>query len=124
MTRYGMDNYDPFAATQIRVLVGTAGFAVLVLATGWGRKVLEALRDRKAVALIVANALLGTFLGVTLQLISMKYIPAGVTSTLCSIVPVTIIPVAVLIQKEHVSPRAIIGACVAVAGIVILMWPR
>jgi len=124
MTRYGMDTYDPFAATQIRVLTGMVGFAVLVVASGWCGKVVEALRDRKAMMLIVANSLLGTFAGVTLQLISMKYIPAGVTSTLCSIVPVTIIPLAVLIQKERVSPRAIFGACVAVAGIAILMWPK
>jgi drug/metabolite transporter (DMT)-like permease len=123
LTRYGMDNYDPVAAAQIRVLVGMAGFAVLALAAGWRVKVVQALRDRKAMALIVAHSLLGPFLGVTLQLVSMEYIPAGITATLCSIVPVTIIPLAVVIQKERVSLRAILGACLAVAGIAILMWP-
>ena len=123
LTRYGMDTYDPVAAAQIRVLVGMAGFSILAFAVGWRGKVVQALRDGKAMALIVAHSLLGPFLGVTLQLVSMKYIPAGVTATLCSIVPVTIIPLAVVIQKERVSLRAMLGACLAVAGIAILMWP-
>ncbi|NTU41811.1 MAG: hypothetical protein HGA78_01910, partial [Nitrospirales bacterium] len=31
----GVGGYDPFAATQIRILAGIVGFGMVVVATGW-----------------------------------------------------------------------------------------
>ncbi len=41
----------------------------------------------------------------------------GIAQTLCSLLPVFILPFAALIRKEHISLRAVVGAFVAVGGV-------
>jgi drug/metabolite transporter (DMT)-like permease len=66
------------------------------------------------------GAFFGPFLGVSLSLAAIQYTETGVASTIMSIVPVLIIPPAVLIFKEKVSLRAVLGAALAVAGVALL----
>ncbi|MFB3892088.1 MAG: DMT family transporter [Phycisphaerae bacterium] len=125
MTKYGMGDpaCDGAAATQVRVLAGTAGFLAIMLFTRWHRPTLAALRDGRAMLMIALNTLIGTCLGVTAQLLSLRYILVGVTSTLSAIIPVTILPLAILVNKERVSARAVIGAFVTVIGVAMLcLW--
>ncbi|NUQ47564.1 MAG: EamA family transporter [Phycisphaerae bacterium] len=46
----------------------------------------------------------------------------GVAQTLCSLTPVFILPLAHLIHREHITPRAALGALAAVAGCGLLFW--
>ena len=62
-SKYGMRDYDPFAATQIRVLAGIAGFAVLFSLIGWWGKTAAALSDRGAMVRTGVGAFFGPFLG-------------------------------------------------------------
>ncbi len=48
-------------------------------------------------------------------------IPAGLAMTFVSLTPVIIIPFSVIIYKEHVSLRAILGAILACAGTAVLL---
>lgn len=120
LSKYGMGDYDPFAATQIRVVAGIAGFAVLFLVIGWWPKVFAAFKDRGAMARTSLGAVFGPFLGVSLSLVALKYTQAGVAATIMALVPVLIIPPAVLVFKERVSVRAVLGAATAVAGTALL----
>jgi drug/metabolite transporter (DMT)-like permease len=45
---------------------------------------------------------------------------AGVAATLMAMTPVFILPFAVWIEKERISPRAAIGALTAVGGVALL----
>lgn len=112
---------DPFAATQIRVLAGIVGFALLVSATGSWPRVRRGARDGRAAALMLLGAVAGPFAGVSLLMWSVQLIPSGVTQTLVSTVPVLMIPYAVYVRREHVSARATIGAVVTVVGVGMLM---
>lgn len=112
---------DPFEATQIRLLAGIVTFAGLVLLTARGRDVARALRDRRAMLLLTAGALAGPFLGVSMLNKAVETTPTGVAQTITSLVPILIIPLSVLIQKERVTPRAWIGAAVAVSGVALLV---
>lgn len=114
-------DYNPFAATFIRVLAGIAGFAILIVLAGWTDRTIRALRDRRAMALMLIGAVAGPFLGVSLLLASLHYIPAGVAQTITATVPVLLLPYAIFIRKERVSWRAAIGAIVTVAGVGLLM---
>lgn len=120
LSKYGMGSYDAFAATQIRVLAGIAGFAVVFTAIGWWPRVRAALGDRRAMVGTGIGAVFGPFLGVSLSLVAVKYTQAGVAATLMSLVPVLIIPASVLVFRERVSRMAIVGAVVAVIGSALL----
>lgn len=111
---------DPFAATQIRVLAGIAGFSVLFFAARWWPRVVAARRDGRALAATTAGSFFGPFLGVSLSLLAVHRTQAGVAAALMSIVPVLMIPVAAVLFRERVTPRAILGTILAVAGVMVL----
>ncbi len=113
--------YDPFAATQIRALVGFAGFAALLAALRWYPKLWDSLTHPSAMGFTALGALVGPFLGVSLLLLAVQRIPAGIAQALVAPVPVLILPFVILFHKERVSPRAAVGACVAVAGLAMLL---
>ncbi len=112
---------DPVAATYIRVIAGTLGMIVIFIILGWWTKMWSSRHDGKAWAYTTAGAFLGPYLGVVLSLAALHYTSAGVASTIMALTPVTLIPFAVFIHKEHVSLRALVGTVVAFSGIVLLI---
>lgn len=120
LSKVGMGDYNPFAATQIRIITGFISFVVLfAYLNKWG-DLKKAIRDKRAMTLIGLGAIFGPFLGVSLQLLSLKYTTAGISSTITSIMPVTIIPFSILVFKESIKPKEILGALISVAGVAIL----
>ena len=61
----------------------------------------------------------GTYLGIWLQQISLKFAPAGIAQTLLATSPIFIIPIAAK-MGEKISIRSIFGVLVAVVGISLL----
>lgn len=125
MSKTGMQTpegfLDPFAATQIRALAAFACFGVFFTCTRrWGH-VKKAFRDTRALVYTATGSVVGPFIGVSLSLMVLHYLTAGVASTFLSMTPVCIIPFSIYIHKEHVSIRAFAGAVIAVAGIWLLM---
>ncbi len=117
----GNSYLDPFAATQIRVIGGTGGFIVLFFILGWWPNVIRSTKNIPAVGLAAAGAFLGPFLGVSLSLLALHYTTAGVASTIMSLVPITLIPFAIFLHKEHVSIHGFIGTIVAIFGVLMLI---
>lgn len=117
LSKFGMQNMDPFAATQIRVITGFTGFAILFIFLKRWKKVFEALRNKKAMSRIGVGAFFGPFLGVSFSLLAVKYTTTGVASTIMAIVPVLIIPPAVIFFKEKITMKEIIGSIIAVGGV-------
>jgi drug/metabolite transporter (DMT)-like permease len=120
LSKFGMGQYDPFAATQIRILAGTIGFTVLFIFLKRWPTLFQAVRDRATMKFASIGAVLGPFLGVSFSLLAVQYTTTGVASTIMAIVPVLIIPPAIILFKEKVTLREIIGALSAVAGVSIL----
>ena len=120
LSKLGMGDYDPFAATQIRVLAGTAGYVLLFFALHrWGR-VARAFADRRALGYTAVGAVFGPFLGVSLSLAAVQLTLTGVAASIMAITPVLIIPVLVLHRRERVGVGGVLGALLAVAGVVLL----
>ena len=65
----------------------------------------------------------GHVLGVTTYMLALKGCHEGIVTTILATIPVMILPFSVYVYREPVSPRAIGGALIAVAGIAVLMWP-
>jgi drug/metabolite transporter (DMT)-like permease len=120
LSKYGMDDYSPFAATHIRIIVGMIGFTALFFHfNAWG-KFAAAFTHGRAFFFLAVGSVFGPFLGVYLSLLAVQKIETGVASTIMSIVPVLIIPCAVVLFKEKVNLREVIGAVIGVAGTFIM----
>jgi drug/metabolite transporter (DMT)-like permease len=120
VSKYGMAGYDAFAATQIRLVAGMAGFTVLITLLGRWRRIGEAFRDRKAMVSLSWGAVFGPFLGVSFCMLALQRTRTGIASTLMALVPVMIIPPAVIFYREKVKPKEALGALLAVGGAALL----
>jgi len=117
LSKYGMGQENAFLATQIRVITGIVGFALILLLSGRIKTLKKAIGDRVALRKIGLGAFFGPFLGVTGSLYAVQHALAGVASTIMAIVPVLIIPFSIIILKERVRLKEIIGAFWAIIGI-------
>jgi len=117
LSKFGMKDYDPFAATQIRIIAGIFGYTILVTFLARWVSVMKATKNSSGMALTSLGAFFGPFLGVSFSLIAIKYTEAGIASTIMALVPVFIIIPAVVFFKEKVTIPEVLGAIVSVAGV-------
>jgi len=117
LSKFGMKDYDPFAATQIRVIAGLFGFIILVTLMKRWSGVNAAMRNIEGMKSLSLGAFFGPFLGVSFSLVAVKYTEAGIASTIMALVPVFILVPAVILYKEKVTVPEMIGAVVSVAGV-------
>ena len=120
LAKYGMGAYSAVAATQIRVLAGLVGFAVVFTVSGRWPRVRTAITDRPAMTSTFIGAFFGPFVGVSLSLLAVQPTEAGVAATLMSLTPVLIIPVSMTLYREHVAWPTAVGAAIAVCGSALL----
>jgi drug/metabolite transporter (DMT)-like permease len=69
---------------------------------------------------LLGGTLLGPVLGVWMSLVAVRALDAGVASTLMSLSPVLVLPIARIVDRERIGWRAAVGAGVAVGGVVLL----
>ncbi|HEX2920557.1 MAG TPA: DMT family transporter [Bacteroidales bacterium] len=116
-SKIGVWDYDPFAATQIRIIAGILGFSVLITVLSRWSTVTGSLKDSKGMRILTVGSFFGPFLGVSFSLVAVKLTEAGIAATIMALVPVFIILPAVLLNKEKVTTAEIIGAIISVAGV-------
>jgi drug/metabolite transporter (DMT)-like permease len=129
LAKYGMVNVannpevslHPLSATLIRMIAGTIVVWLFIIAIGKFPKLINDLKDTKAVKATFGGAFFGPFLGVWLSMVAVTYAIAGVAVTLMSLMPVIVIPVIWVIYKQKTSWRGFIGAVVAIVGVAILL---
>ncbi len=111
----------PILATLMRMTAATIVLWPVVWVMG---KVVSARKlishNRDAIKYFIGGVIAGPFVGVTLSLVSIKYTNTGVAATLMATVPVIMLPLVVLIEKEYPTWRAVTGAVIAVIGVAII----
>ena len=117
LSKYGMRDYDPFAATQIRIISGLIGFGFIISILKRWKNVFRVFTDKKSISRIGLGSFFGPFLGVSFSLIAIQHTSAGIAATLMAIVPVLIIVPSVIIFKQKVTLREVVGAIISVAGV-------
>jgi len=122
LSKYGMQNYDAFASTQIRTITGLAGFALIVTLMGKWKNVIQAFSNKAAMKGIATGSVFGPFLGVSFSLMAVQRTNTGVASTLMALVPVLIIIPLVLFYKQKIRLIEIAGAVVSVLGAALLFF--
>jgi len=116
-SKYGMGDYSPFAATQIRIIMGIIGLIVIITVLQKWSSVIAALKRQKAMASITLGSFFGPFLGVSFSLIAIRYTSTGIASTIMALVPIFIIPPSIWYFKHKVTLREIIGTIISLGGV-------
>jgi len=116
-SKVGMGSYNAFAATQIRIITGVIGFAIVITLWKKWHNVGAAVKHTPAMKRIIIGSIFGPFLGVSFSLYAVQHANAGIASTIMAIVPILIIPPSIIFLKQKVSLKEIIGAIISVAGV-------
>ena len=119
---------NPQAATLVRMAFAGVGMVPIVLlharreakARRLGVPVAFSGAWRSGLLLATAGSIVGPYFGVWLSLVAADNAPLGIAQTLTSLTPVLILPFAWLVYRERISVRAVVGAIIAVGGIVLL----
>ncbi len=111
---------NPLSATLMRMVFGAFFVWVSLAVIGKLPELRRALDDRSGMRHTAAAAFIGPFLGVTLSMVAVTFTQAGIAQTLMSLMPVMIIPVVWVINRQKTSWRGILGALIAVVGVAII----
>lgn len=117
LSKFGMQDYNAFAATQIRLIAGCAGFIPLVFIMRKWEKIFSACKNKTALRNIAAGSFTGPFLGISLSLLALQYTRAGIASTIMAIAPVIIIPFSMCFFNDKVTRLEVFGAFISIAGV-------
>ena len=116
LSKKGMGDYNPVAATQIRALFGLACFAVfMTVLQKWGN-VEKAVKQKQSMVSVLVGTIFGPFIGVALALFAIQHTKTGIAATLMALVPIFIIAPSAIMFKEKIKPQQIIGAVISIIG--------
>jgi drug/metabolite transporter (DMT)-like permease len=111
-------NFSALSAMVVRLWSAMAFMWLLTAVQGQAGRTVSALHhDRRAELLILAGALAGPSLGAWLSLVAVQAVQVGIASTLMAMSPVLLLPLVHWIYHEAITPRAMAGTALAVAGI-------
>jgi drug/metabolite transporter (DMT)-like permease len=115
----------PVHATFMRMSVGfLLTYVVDFLRRDTIRPLREAFVDPKATRWIITATFLGPITGVSLSLYAATQIGVGVAQTIFSMIPFVIMAFAALRQHERLHWQSVVGAIIAVGGVVVLIVAR
>ncbi|MBP9223815.1 MAG: DMT family transporter [Verrucomicrobiales bacterium] len=113
-----------------RVLAGLlfSALSVLVIRFFFAKKHSENWRsplDRTIAPWLIGAALCGPVIGVSFFQMALQSLESGVALAVVALTPIVMMPLAMITEGDHPSRLAIIGAFVAVTGVVLLnLWAR
>ena len=111
---------SPLWSTLLRLSGGTVIlFLWLFVRRENANLLLKPLRSKRTVLVIALATFLGTYLGIWLQQTALKFTAAGIAQALSSTSPLFVLPIAASLG-DRVSLRAVLGAIIAIAGVVLL----
>lgn len=120
LSKFGLAELSPLPATQIRLLGGLFGMGLMMAFSRKGLALKQVIRSANGRLVILAGAVLGTLIGVSLSMAALKLTKGAIASTLMATMPVLILPISVFVLKEKLSLRDILGAVISVAGMAVL----
>lgn len=109
-----------FIATEIRIIAAIVGFIVLISLRKEWNNVFAAFKNKNALLFIILGSFFGPFLGVTSQLLALRYTTLGIHTTISQLNVIMIIPFSIILFKDKVSVIEIIGSITAFIGVALL----
>lgn len=113
--------FPALSGNVIRLIAATISIWLITALNGQVRAGFAAIRAQpRAIWLITAGAIGGPFIGVWLSLVAVQNAPVGIASTLTSLAPIFLIPLARIVFKDRITPRAVLGTLIALSGTALL----
>ncbi len=116
LSKKGMGDYDPLAATQIRAIFGFISFFILMLYLKRFNRVFLAIKDLQSMKAITIGTIFGPFVGVALSLFAIQHAQTGVAAALMALAPIIIIVPSAIMFKEKITTQQVIGAFISMGG--------
>ncbi len=116
LSKKGMGDYDPVAATQIRAIFGFFSFVIFITFLGRWKKVFDGFRNVSAMKSVTVGTIFGPFVGVSLSLFAIQHTQTGIASMLMGLVPIFIILPSAMMFKEKITTRQVAGAVISILG--------
>lgn len=114
----------PVHATWLRMITGTVTIYIITILAGklreMNRPVLN--NSNMGVKYAVAGTIFGPVVGVSFSMYAVSLINVSVAQTIFSLVPVCVLAIGFLVKGEKPSWSAVLGALVAIGGVVVLIW--
>ena len=114
-----------FSAAAQRVCGGFLTVLLVVLAfSALGKNHIRPMafdNKRPAFAWLVATTICGPVLGVSCFQWSLIQLPSGIANAVVAMTPIAMIPLVMIVDGERPRALSIAGACVAVAGVILLL---
>jgi len=115
-----------FHATWIRMIVATSVIFLITFFKGNIKMVLKPVFENRnnGVVYTFAGTFFGPVMGVSLSMyaVSLLQNKPSVAQTIFSLVPVFILPLSYLFYKEKITVKSILGAFIAIVGVMVLIW--
>jgi drug/metabolite transporter (DMT)-like permease len=110
-----------FVATLVRILASLVVMIPLGAAESRSARSFSVFRtDPGALGLTALGAVLGPFLGISFSLIAVAHTDVGVAATIMATVPIMMLPLVRIVNREPLTLKAVGGAFLAVGGVAIL----
>ena len=107
-------------ATWWRLLGGLAVGALIMLASREQRATLPSLANRKAWPVMIAGALMGTYVSLLFWIGGMKYAPASIAAALNQTATLWTFLLAVIVLREPTTKRRLVGLALGAAGVLLV----
>jgi drug/metabolite transporter (DMT)-like permease len=115
----------PFHAAWLRIMASVIVLLVFAILTREIKPITRNLvkpENKKGLVYLSLGTLSGTVLGLTFAMQTISTIDSAVAQTIFSLVPVFAIPLAYFFHKEKITLSIILGALIAIAGVIVLIW--
>ena len=115
----------PFHAAWLRIMASVIVLLVFAILTRELKPITRNLvkpENKKGLVYLSLGTLSGTVLGLTFAMQTISTIDSAVAQTIFSLVPVFAIPLAYFFHKEKMTLSIILGALIAIAGVIVLIW--
>jgi drug/metabolite transporter (DMT)-like permease len=117
-------NFSSVHATFIRLFVATVLTYTVTISMGKLKQINAPILENKnkGMKYIIAGTIFGPTLGVVLSMYAVSLINVSVAQTIFSLVPVLVLPLGYIFYREKITLKSALGAFVAIAGVLVLIW--
>lgn len=120
LTKLGTAKTGSLEASTIRIVVAVPGILLIEAVRRTLGITLRAAADIPDRGRMIAGSIVGTYVAYILFIAGIKHAHPGIAIALASTSPAFVIPLSAVFLKERVSPLAVVGTGIALAGVVIL----
>jgi drug/metabolite transporter (DMT)-like permease len=120
LSKLGMRDVGTLDASFVRLASAAVACWVLAASLGSLGGWLRSLRAPGVPLRVFAAAFCGTYVGIWLNLVAVKHSQVAIATTLSTLSPIFVLPLARVFLGWTISPRALAGAVLAAAGVFLL----